>query len=150
MKQVRFEENEVPYGTLERFGLMQPMIEDLPVWALEDIGQGGRSPVLPIKVTNDEGETISSRTRFALVRMDDKVDVMFFPVLERSPLEQFSKEEQDSLLAGKAILADVTDRDGRKSKAFVQIDPETNHVMSVATPVIGRNLEVLKIGRAHV
>ena len=100
--------------------------------------------MLPIKVTNDEGETISSRTRFALVRMDDKVDVMFFPVLERSPLEQFSKEEQDSLLAGKAILADVTDRDGRKSKAFVQIDPETNHVMSVATPVIGRNLEVLK------
>lgn len=144
MKQVRFVENEVPYGTLERFGLTQSMIEDLPVWALEDIGQGRRSPVLPIKVTNDEGETISSRTRFALVRMDDKVDVMFFPVLERSPLEQFGKEKQNDLLAGKAILADVTDKDGRKSKAFVQIDPETNHVMSVATPVIGRNLEVLK------
>ena len=55
MKQVRFEENEVPYGTLARFGLTQPMIEDLPVWALEDIGQGRRSPVLPIKVVNDEG-----------------------------------------------------------------------------------------------
>ena len=145
MKQVRFEENEVPYQTLERFGLTQPMIEDLPLWALEDIGQGRRSPVLPIKVTNEAGEILASRTRFALVRMDDnKVDVMFFPVLERSPLEQFSKEEQEDLQAGKAILADVTDKDGRKNKAFVQIDPETNHVMSVSTPVIGRNLEVLK------
>lgn len=31
MKQVRFEENEVPYETLEQFGLTQPMIEDLPL-----------------------------------------------------------------------------------------------------------------------
>lgn len=145
MKQVRFEENEVPYETLERFGLTQPMIEDLPLWALEDIGQGRHSPVLPISVTNDEGEVLKSRTRFALVRLDDdKVDVMFYPVLEHSPLENFSKEEQEDLLAGKAILTDITDNDGRKSKTFVQIDSETNQVMRVPTPVIGRNLYVLK------
>ena len=40
MKQVRFEESEVPYQTLARFGLTQEKIEDLPMWALEDIGQG--------------------------------------------------------------------------------------------------------------
>ena len=39
MKQVRFEESEVPYQTLARFGLTQEKIEDLPLWALEDIGQ---------------------------------------------------------------------------------------------------------------
>lgn len=38
MKQVRFDENEVPYQTLSRFGLIQEKIEDLPLWALEDIG----------------------------------------------------------------------------------------------------------------
>ena len=26
-----FDENEMPYGTLERFGLTQEMIEDLPM-----------------------------------------------------------------------------------------------------------------------
>ena len=144
MKQVRFEENEVPYETLEQFGLTQPMIEDLPLWALEDIGQGRHSPVLPIRVTTDEGEVLKSRTRFALVRLDnDKVDVVFYPVLGHSPLENFGKEEQEDLIAGKAILTDIADKEGRKNKAFVQIDTETNQVMSVATPVIGRNLDVL-------
>lgn len=32
MKQVRFEESEVPYQTLARFGLTQEKIEDLPMW----------------------------------------------------------------------------------------------------------------------
>ena len=62
MKQVRFEESEVPYQTLARFGLTQEKIEDLPMWALEDIGQGRRSPLLPIQVNNDEGETLKSRS----------------------------------------------------------------------------------------
>ena len=113
MKQVRFEESEVPYQTLARFGLTQEKIEDLPMWALEDIGQGRRSPLLPIQVNNDEGETLKSRTRFALVRMEDgKVDVVFYPQLEKSPLEAFTQEQQEDLLAGKAILADVKDADG--------------------------------------
>ena len=99
MKQVRFEESEVPYQTLARFGLTQEKIEDLPMWALEDIGQGRRSPLLPIQVNNDEGETLKSRTRFALVRMEDgKVDVVFYPQLEKSPLEAFTQEQQEDWL----------------------------------------------------
>lgn len=145
MKQVRFEESEVPYQILARFGLTQEKIEDLPLWALEDIGHGRRSPLLPILVTDDNGVTLESRTRFALVRMDNgKVDVVFYPQLEQSPLESFTKEQQEDLQAGRAIIADVKDADGRSSKAFVQIDKETNQVMSVPTPVIGRNMEVLK------
>lgn len=145
MRQVRFEESEVPYKTLGQFGLTQEKIEDLPLWALEDIGQGRRSPVLPVSVTNGEGETVRSRTRFALVRMDDgKADVVFYPVLEHSPLENYSREQLEELLSGKAVMADVQDAEGRRTKAFVQIDRETNQVMSVPTPVIGRNLDVLK------
>ena len=60
MKQVRFEESEVPYQTLARFGLTQEKIEDLPMWALEDIGQGRRSPLLPIQVNNDEWKSHST------------------------------------------------------------------------------------------
>ena len=154
MKQVRFEEQEVPYKVLGQFGLTREMIEDLPLFALEDIGRGRRSPVLPIQVLDEDGQTIKSRTRFALVRLDDgKVDVVFYPVLETSPLEQYNEEQQKQLMEGKAILAQVETAEGRQ-KMFVQIDPGTRQVMSVATPVIGRNLQVLsdemRLGSAEI
>ena len=89
MKCNQFEEGEIPYGALEKFGLSHEMIEDLPMHVLEDIWNGRQSPVLPIHVTDDEGELIKSRTRFSLVRMEDgKVDVMFYPVLKYALLEQ--------------------------------------------------------------
>ena len=141
MKCNQFEEGEIPYGALEKFGLS---LEDLPMHVLEDIWNGRQSPVLPIHVTDDEGELIKSRTRFSLVRMEDgKVDVMFYPVLKYALLEQFDDNQQQLLKDGKAVVADVTSPQGTIIKAFVQIDPETNQVMNVPTPVIGRNLQVL-------
>lgn len=62
MKCNQFEEGEIPYGALEKFGLSHEMIEDLPMHVLEDIWNGRQSPVLPIHVTDDEGELIKSRT----------------------------------------------------------------------------------------
>ena len=58
MKCNQFEEGEIPYGALEKFGLSHEMIEDLPMHVLEDIWNGRQSPVLPIHVTDDEGELI--------------------------------------------------------------------------------------------
>ena len=49
-----FVESEIPYGTLERFGLTQEMIEDLPVDVLQNICNGRRSPVLPIVITAEQ------------------------------------------------------------------------------------------------
>ena len=64
------------------------MIEDLPLRILKEIGKGGYSPVLPIRVTNENGEVIESRSRFAFIRMDSgEVDVVFYPTLKSSPLE---------------------------------------------------------------
>ena len=71
MKQTQFELNEVPYQTLERFGLTQEMIEDLPMHVLDEICDGRHSPVLPVRVHDEEGETVESRTRFALIRMEN-------------------------------------------------------------------------------
>lgn len=143
MKQVRFELEELPYQTLERFGLTQEMIEDLPMRALDDLCNGRHSPVLPIRVRDENGELVESRARIAFVSKDNgQTDVMFYPVLKSSPLERYDETQQKQLLAGKAIIADMETEDGRHSKAFVQIDPETKQVMSVPTPVIGRNLQV--------
>jgi hypothetical protein len=144
MKRNSFEESEVPYQTLSKFGLTHEMIEDLPMHALDDISNGRPSPVLPVSMEVNEGYSIKSRTRFALVRMaDGNVDVMFYPVLKFAPLDNFTKEQQELLKQGKAVVANVNIPDGNPIKAFVQIDGETNQVMAVPTPVIGRNLQVL-------
>ena len=48
-----FDENEMPYGILERFGLTQEMIEDLPTDILQNILNGRHSPVLPVHIIAD-------------------------------------------------------------------------------------------------
>ena len=144
MKQVRFEFEELPYETLSQFGLTQEMIEDLPMHILEELSHGRHSPVLPIKVNDDNGNTVTDRSRFAFVRKENgEADVVFYPVLKKSSLEKYSEEQQKQLRSGKVILADTVTADGRKTKAFVQIDTETNQVMSVPTQVIARNLQVM-------
>ena len=143
MKQVRFEFEELPYETLSQFGLTREMIEDLPMHILEELSNGRHSPVLPIKVNDDNGNTVTDRSRFAFVRKENgEADVVFYPVLKKSTLEKYSEDQQKQLRSGKVILADTVTADGRKTKAFVQIDTETNQVMSVPTQVIARNLQV--------
>ena len=62
------------------------MIEDLPLRILKEIGKGGYSPVLLVRVANENGQVIESRSRFAFIRMDSgEVDVVFYPTLKSSP-----------------------------------------------------------------
>lgn len=137
-----FKEEEIPYGILSQFGLTQEMIGDLPVSVTDAILDGRLSPVLPIHVTDDNGNTISSRTRFKLCRKEDGgVDVLFYPQLQLCEIELYDEQQQEALRDGKAIVAQSPD-DGR-TKCFVQIDMDTNQVMYVPTPVIGRNLRSL-------
>ena len=137
MKQVRFEFEELPFKTLSQFGLTKEMIEDLPMQSLEDISHGRHSPVLPIKITDENGNIIDERSRFALVRKENgEADVIFYPVLKKSPLEQYTGQQQKQLELGKAILADIVSADGRNTKVFVQIDRETKQVISAEIKVM--------------
>ena len=100
MKSQQFHPSEIPYGTLAKFGLTQDMIEDLPQTVPENIPGGRRSPVLPIQMTDDEGNVIKARTRFALVRLDgNDVEIMFYPQLANGNLDRFTPEAQKALLA---------------------------------------------------
>ena len=98
-----------------------------------------------LETVNDEnGNTVTDRSRFAFVRKENgEADVVFYPVLKKFSLEKYSEEQQKQLCSGKVILADTVTADGRKTKAFVQIDTDTNQVMSVPTQVIARNLQVM-------
>ena len=87
-----FDENEMPYGILERFGLTQTMIDDLPTDVLQNIYNGRKSPVLPVHITADDGEEVKARTRFSLVRTaEDGVDVLFYPQLDELDLKTLQR-----------------------------------------------------------
>ena len=64
--QHKFKEEEIPYGILKKFGLTREMIGDLPQSVLQQVCDGYRSPVLPIHITDEGGNIIQGRTRFAL------------------------------------------------------------------------------------
>lgn len=100
-----FDENEMPYGILERFGLTQTMIDDLPTDVLQNIYNGRKSPVLPVHITADDGEEVKARTRFSLVRTaEDGVDVLFYPQLDELDLKLFNEQQEKNLVAGKPIV----------------------------------------------
>ena len=141
-QEFEFKEEQVPYDLLGQYGLTREMIEDLPEAPYRDIMNGLLSPVLPVSVRDEAGNTISARTRIRLVGTDDgKVDVLFYPRLLRCELDSYSEAEQYELRQGRVILSHAPDDADRK--CFVQIDPDTNQVMYVPTPVIGRNIRNL-------
>ncbi|MDY4852781.1 MAG: DUF4099 domain-containing protein [Prevotella sp.] len=140
-----FEENEMPYSILERFGLTQTMIEDLPTDVLQNIYNGRKSPVLPVQITTDDGEDVKARTRFSLIRTGEgSVDVLFYPQLDEYDLKTFNETQSKSLLAGKPIIGHLENNESGKElggKCFFQLDLDSKQVMSVPTPVIGRNIQ---------
>ena len=140
-----FDENEMPYGILERFGLTQAMIDDLPTDVLQNIYNGRKSPVLPVHITADDGEEVKARTRFSLVRTaEGGVDVLFYPQLDELDLKLFNEQQEKNLVAGKPIVGHLESNEVGKelgSKCFFQLDPESKQVLSVPTPVIGRNIQ---------
>ena len=140
-----FLDEEIPYEVLNRFGLTQEMIEDLPQNVLSGIRDGRRSPVLPICYTCEDGAKVLDRARFSLLRDEgtDQVRVMFYPKQTRLTLDRFTEAEQAKLREGKAIIGMMTTKDGREVQAFHQLDPVTFQVLSVPTPVIGNNLQVI-------
>ena len=142
-----FDEKEMPYSTLERFGLTQEMIEDLPTDILQNIFNGRLSPVLPVHITADDGEEVKARTRFCLVRMPEgNVDVLFFPKLDEYDFKVFNEQQKQNLLAGKPIIGHLESNESGNelgTKCFFQLDQESKQVLSVPTPVIGRNIQYL-------
>lgn len=140
-----FADEEIPYEVLKRFGLSQEMIEDLPQNVLSGIRDGRRSPVLPICYTCEDGDKVLDRARFSLFRDDEtgEVKVMFYPKQTRLTLDVFNEAEQAMLRDGKAIIGITTTEDGREVQSFYQLDADTMQVLSVPTPVIGNNLQVL-------
>lgn len=144
MDKLKFKDEEFPYWTLAKFGLTKEMIGDLPVHILYQIGNGRKSPMLPVTITDDAGNEVRSKTRFSLIRREDgAVDVLFYPKLTQNELTRFSDNERKQLHSGKAIIGTMQTTDGRETQGFLQIDEGNGQILSVPTPVIGRNLQYI-------
>lgn len=144
MKSDLFKEHEWPYDTLGRFGLTREMLEDLPMCVIDALNQGRRSPVLPLSFRTEDGTLVKLQSRFALVRDDNgEAKVMFYPKIEKSDLSLFNEAQQSQLNSGKAVFSRFTDSNGTPQASFFQIDLPTGQVLSVPTPVIGNNLQIV-------
>ena len=144
MDRHKFTEEEIPYGILAKFGLTREMIGDLPLHILNRIYAGQKSPMLPVSVMDNEENEIRSKTRFSLIRKTDgSVDVVFYPKLIQSDLTRFSDNERQKLTGGKPVLGKMVMPDGRETQGFMQLDEGNGQILSVPTPVIGRNLQYM-------
>lgn len=144
MNRTLFNEDEIPYDNLANFGLSKEMIEDLPLGVLQRISNGHRSPVLPIRVKDDNGTVYNGRARFQLIPNENgNVNIVYFPKLLVNEQIPFSKEQRIRLDEGKLIIAPMITQDEQSIMAFHQIDMETLQVLSVPTSVIENNLQIL-------
>lgn len=139
-----FTEEQIPYNILNRFGITQEMIEDLPASVLNRLLNGKRTPVLPIKYTNEHNELIYTNARLSLFRNDNgEPRVMFYPRFLNADVSRFSSEHQKTLNEGRAVLAEMPIKDGVKTMGYYQVDTNTNQILSAPTAVIHHNLNYL-------
>lgn len=144
MNQSQFTEEEIPYHILNRFGLTREMIEDLPEGLGQRLRDGRTTPVLPIKVIADNGDTILAAARLSLHRNSDgDVRVMFYPRLEKIDLSRFPEAQRKPISGGETVISEFSLPDGKRAPAFYQINPETNQVMAVPVAVVDNNIRVI-------
>lgn len=144
MNQSQFTEEEIPYHILNRFGLPREMIEDLPEGLGQRLRDGRTTPVLPIKVIADNGDTILAAARLSLHRNSDgDVRVMFYPRLEKIDLSRFPEAQRKPISGGETVISEISLPDGKRAPAFYQIDSETNQVMAVPVAVVDNNIRVI-------
>ena len=140
MNYERFTQKEIPYDILDKFGLTQMMIDDLPENVTKRFLSGRTTPVLPIITENVEGETILSHARISLVRLSDgTVEVCFAPQWVDEDLQSFTQEQQEKLKLGEVTLADMPG----KGRCFIQYDETISQVMAVPESIIAQNISIL-------
>lgn len=140
----KFTEQEIPYGILEKFGLAQEMIDDLPLSVRQRLLSSRWTPVLPIVTEDEYGERHKAYARISLVRKTDgTVDVVFAPYCGFDNMGNYSEEDQEKLRQGSVIIADVDDKNGVRTKCYVQYDKTTNQNMYVPVLLIQQNISIL-------
>lgn len=163
----KIKEEEIPYEKLEKVGLSRQMIEDLPEDAQEKVLSGQLSPVVPLKITAEDGISYEGKGRFSFYfKEDGEMSVRIHPVMqpigetmqvatvneetgkveykEIPTAERYSQQVIDQLKAGKVVQDYMYLADGTRKQAFLQLDEETNGIIAVPVESVSRNLDIVK------
>lgn len=133
----KFDESEIPFEALGKFGITQQMIDDLPEQVMLLLTTGQYTPVMVLNTSNEAGQTIETKARISLVRnTDGSVSLRFAPYWESADLEEFSLEEQQKLMNGLVIM-----REEGTHLYYAQLDTMTNQVMRVPVELIQHNID---------
>ena len=133
----KFDESEIPFEALAKFGITQEMVDDLPGQVMLLLTTGQYTPVLLLQTSNEEGQTVETKARISLVRnTDGTVSLRFAPYWESADLEEFSLEDQQKLMNGLVIL-----REEETHLYYAQLDTMTNQVMRVLVELIQHNID---------
>lgn len=130
---------EIPYESLSEFGLTQEMIDDLPEPVLNRLLMGFRTPVLPIRRIGNDGKTYRDKARIRLVATDEGIGVILLPCYKECSIESYSSDEQAVLRDGGVLKVNAPNN----GVSFVQLDTETNRLLSAPASMIVQNIKVL-------
>ena len=134
MKEQQFYLEEIPYETLEKFGISSTMVLDMPEPVRENLLAGCHTPLVAVKAKTGYGD-VSSFARLRLVRDEDGTARLRVTLKQQSRnYKHFSAEQNRDLNQGKTILTTVNvlrqNHDGEteevKELSFVQKDLSTN------------------------
>lgn len=140
MDNEKFSREEIPYEILQKFGLSQQMIDDLPANVAERFLCGKTTPPLPVIMENIEGLKIVARARIKMVRLSDgKVDICFSGIWEDKDLNIFSLDQQEKLLRGDVTIATLPE----KGECFIQYDENIKQVLAYPAFLIKHNISLL-------
>lgn len=163
----KFKIEQIPFEKLEIVGLNRQMVDDFPPEALSLILAGQLSPVVPMTVMGPAGVRNTAYVRFHLNEgSDGEIDVRIHPVLpplgetmvvssldsdtgksvlkEIKTSERYSDKVIERLKAGKAVWDMMYRPDGSREKAVIQLDPETNEILSESGSTLSNNLQKLE------
>lgn len=136
----RFTEKEIPYKTLEQYGLTQQMIDDLPQGVIQQLLSSRKTPLLPLRATTVDGHLVQTLSHLSLTRMPNgDVDVCFAPQWADKDLGMFNEQLKNELMEGKVTTADFKDM----GLCYIQYDNTVNMVLTVPTTIVDHNIMVL-------
>lgn len=135
-----FSMSEIPYSILARFGLTKEMINDFPEPIRKQLLSGMATPVLPIVVSDNNGNKLKSAACICLVREGNgSVDVRFISCLRDKDLSDYSEEQQKRLVQGDVIIALLRGQ----GLNYIQYNDSIRQTMTVPVKMLAHNIEIV-------
>ena len=138
--------NEDTWKLFEPFGFTEHDFYTLPKEDLEMLCMGQTTSLLPLQLTNSDGETVERLARLGFIRKPDGgVEVKAYPQYDEIQTGDLELSKRDiERLKRQGVIYTEAVIDGQRNRCFVQLDQLTNCLL-YAKARQGKSVEV-KVG----